>query len=546
MVDAGIGRLLVASLHQGIADMAPARLPFYENWLTPPGLRDGKFGLAALHAVLSFLRLEGQNQYEQIMARAGEYTADWGYAELSSFERNAVRRLPPALRARVALYLIRRLVKSTFRGSRASTRLRKGSGTVQIRGSIFCEVRATADWHMCVFYAAAMEAVSPALRSGCGGERQSMPGIRRQWMHHDRHDSRSAGRSRGRRGCVTRLAALCAACAVLITATAAAAESSEQTAAPETLVMPFDNPGNTLTLQWLGEGSAALLSEFLERYGGLAVPREERLAAFDRLQLPPAAALSHATMIKVGQIVGATEVVIGTYHLVGEELTVKARVIRLDTWHLAPEVVERGALTDVFRVYDAIARQLRGAKAAAPAPAAGTLLTSLNAFEWYVKGMVVEPAAAQRSYLEQAAKAAPSDDRVKLALWRVHTEAGDHQSALGVAASVAPSSLLSSSARYLMARSQIELRRYDEAFKTLEALHRETRLAEVAECARGRAAATRWNAADRTRGVLLQPGDADRPGRRRLLLQSGLRLLARQGPAGRRLLAARSGPARSG
>jgi tetratricopeptide (TPR) repeat protein len=279
---------------------------------------------------------------------------------------------------------------------------------------------------------------------------------------------------------VTRLAALCAACAVLFTATAAAAESTAQTAAPETLVMPFGNPGNTLTLQWLGEGSAELLSEFLERYGGLAVPREERLAAFDRLQLPPAAALSHATMIKVGQIVGATEVVIGTYQLVGEELTVKARVIRLDTWHLAPEVVERGALTDLFRVYDAIARQLRGAKAPAPAPAAGTLLTSLNGFEWYVKGMVAESAAAQRSYLEQAAKAAPADDRVKLALWRVHTEASDHQSALAVAATVAPSSLLSSSARYLMARSQIDLRRYDEAFKTLEALHRETRLAEVA------------------------------------------------------------------
>jgi hypothetical protein len=157
MVDAGIGRLLVASLHQGIADIAPARLPFYENWLTPPGLRDGKFGLAALHAVLSFLRLEGQHQYEQIMTCAGEYTADWGFAELSSLERHGVRRLPPALRARVALYLCRRLVKDTFRGSRARTRLRRGSGTVQIRGSIFCDVRATTDWNMCVFYSAAVE-----------------------------------------------------------------------------------------------------------------------------------------------------------------------------------------------------------------------------------------------------------------------------------------------------------------------------------------------------------------------------------------------------
>lgn len=156
MVDAGIGRLLVASLHQGIADVAPARLPFYESWLTPPGLRDGKFGLAPLHAVLSFLRLEGQGRYEQIMTRAGDYTADWGYSELSAVERGAVRRLPPGLRGRLALYLSRRLVKDTFRGSRASTRLRKGTGTMQIRASIFCEVRATTEWHMCVFYAAAV------------------------------------------------------------------------------------------------------------------------------------------------------------------------------------------------------------------------------------------------------------------------------------------------------------------------------------------------------------------------------------------------------
>jgi hypothetical protein len=157
MVDAGIGRLLVASLHQGIADVAPARLAFYENWLTPPGLREGKFGLAPLHAVLSFLRLEGQATYEQVMSRAGRYSADWGYAELSSVRRAVVRSLPMALRARAALYLSRRLVTATFKGSRASTRLRKGTGTIDIRASIFCDVRETAGWPMCVFYSAAVE-----------------------------------------------------------------------------------------------------------------------------------------------------------------------------------------------------------------------------------------------------------------------------------------------------------------------------------------------------------------------------------------------------
>ena len=243
--------------------------------------------------------------------------------------------------------------------------------------------------------------------------------------------------------------------------------------------MPFDNPGGEPTLQWLAEGSAELLAQHLERYGGLAVPREERLAAFDRLQLPPAAALSHATVIKVGQIVGATDVVIGTYRLAGDELTVSARVIRLDAWHLAPEVVERGTLGDAFRIYEAVARQLRGATTPAPAPAAQTLLTSLNAFELYIKGLIAEAPAMQRSYLEQASKAAPADERVRLALWRVHTEAGDHRLAQSVAAGISPASPLARSARYLVARSLIELRRYDEAFATLDALQAETPLAEV-------------------------------------------------------------------
>ena len=46
MVDAGIGRLLISSLHQGITDISPNRLEFYEEWLSPTGMRDGRIGLA--------------------------------------------------------------------------------------------------------------------------------------------------------------------------------------------------------------------------------------------------------------------------------------------------------------------------------------------------------------------------------------------------------------------------------------------------------------------------------------------------------------------
>src|SRR5215213_757551 len=113
MIEAGIGRLLVASLHQAIADLLPTRLEFYEAWLNSTGLRDGRIGLAPLAAVLSFLRQEGE-PYQLIVGRAGEYTADWWVAERAPFERKVIRALPPVLRQRLVMRLSRKMVRQTY------------------------------------------------------------------------------------------------------------------------------------------------------------------------------------------------------------------------------------------------------------------------------------------------------------------------------------------------------------------------------------------------------------------------------------------------
>ena len=155
MNDAGIGRLLVASLHQGIADLLPTRLEFYEGWLNPSGLREGRIGLAPLAAVLSFLRQEGE-AYQLVAARAGEYAAEWMFAELPSFERRLVIGMPDAIRLRLVTRLARRLVRQTYGGSRAVVKWRKGRGSVDLRGSIFCEVRDSVEEPLCEFYAAAI------------------------------------------------------------------------------------------------------------------------------------------------------------------------------------------------------------------------------------------------------------------------------------------------------------------------------------------------------------------------------------------------------
>jgi hypothetical protein len=154
MTEAGIGRLLVASLHQGIADLLPTRLEFYESWLNPAGLRNGRIGLAPLAAVLSFLRQEGE-PYHLVAGRAGEYTAEWTVADLPAIRRALVRAAPDGIRPWLAMRVLRRMIRGCYGGSRVTVRWRRGRGEVDIRGSIFCEVREPVPAPLCEFYAAA-------------------------------------------------------------------------------------------------------------------------------------------------------------------------------------------------------------------------------------------------------------------------------------------------------------------------------------------------------------------------------------------------------
>jgi hypothetical protein len=155
MSEPRIGRVLVASLHQAIADMLPTRLEFYENWINITGLREGTIGLAPLSAVLSFLRTEGA-AYTSITTRAGEYAGDWTVNTLTPLERRIIRGLPASLRARAALRVSRMLVRSTYPGSRAIVRLKGTTASIDLRGSLFCEVRETSILPLCGFYAAAI------------------------------------------------------------------------------------------------------------------------------------------------------------------------------------------------------------------------------------------------------------------------------------------------------------------------------------------------------------------------------------------------------
>ena len=129
MTEGGVGQDR-ASLHQAIADVLPARLEFYEAWLNPVGLREGRIGLAPLAAVLSFLRQEG-DAYRWVTERAGEYAAEWTVADLAHHS-SVIRHAPMRLRARLVMRVARAMIRRTYRGSSGIVRWRKARGAVDI------------------------------------------------------------------------------------------------------------------------------------------------------------------------------------------------------------------------------------------------------------------------------------------------------------------------------------------------------------------------------------------------------------------------------
>ena len=233
------------------------------------------------------------------------------------------------------------------------------------------------------------------------------------------------------------------------------------------LVIPFENVRHELRLHWLSEAAAVLLADELNARGLGAIAREDRVRAFEQLHLPLGASLSHATVIKVGHLVGATEVIVGTFALDGDNLKVDAHSIRIDVGRLQPDVSERAPLRDLFAIFGRLAGRLALDSAGNDRPALAH--PPLNAFENYIKGLVAESPAAQAAFLETAIKMSGGYDRAELALWDVRRGVEDHQSALAAARAVPASSPLSRRAQFLAGVSLLELKRYDEAFAAFKA-----------------------------------------------------------------------------
>ena len=243
------------------------------------------------------------------------------------------------------------------------------------------------------------------------------------------------------------------------------------------LVMPFETVTRDPKIFWLGEGAAVRLTDDLLSLGADAITREERQRAFEQLQVPPAATLTDATVIRIGQLVGASQIVVGTLQWNGETLSVRARAIALEAGRVETTVAEQGPLPEFFATVDRVARQLAPADAQR-ADASGTE-PSLPVFENYIKGLLAETPDTAISFLQAALKLQPTFDRARLALWVVYDDEGEDELALETVEHVVAESPDGRRAKFLTGLSQLYLRRFELAYATFKALADDRRTPSV-------------------------------------------------------------------
>ncbi|MBI2955776.1 MAG: tetratricopeptide repeat protein [Acidobacteria bacterium] len=205
-------------------------------------------------------------------------------------------------------------------------------------------------------------------------------------------------------------------------------------AAESFLVVPFENLSGGADLDWVGESFAEALAANLSGPGVTVFTREERLAALEKLGLPPVGPLTRASLLRLGQELEADRVVIGRFEIEGGHLRAEARWLAVAALSLSRPVEQSGSLDQLLEVQAWLTwRLLRQLDSTFPWSFQDYRQRlprlSVSAFENYVRGLLAMQREQQLRYFLQAAHLEPSYTLPAFHLAQLYFEDHDYAAA---------------------------------------------------------------------------------------------------------------------
>jgi len=177
------------------------------------------------------------------------------------------------------------------------------------------------------------------------------------------------------------------------------------------VVLPFSNESQTQQIYWLGEGFAESLSEEMFLKDAYIIQRPDRKAAYDSLRLPYVGHISRATMLKIGEKIGANYIVFGSYTLHENNLSVKVQVIQAASSRLSKTIEAAAPLDNLYDVQVTIKEGLKSyfisEKLVPVVTQSVQSPVPLHAYELYIKGLLESSDQEKVALLYRAIEAHP-------------------------------------------------------------------------------------------------------------------------------------------
>jgi tetratricopeptide (TPR) repeat protein len=193
---------------------------------------------------------------------------------------------------------------------------------------------------------------------------------------------------------IIRITALAIGLACVTLAVGVCATDKAETSQPATVaVLQFKNLCRDTTLDWLGFGFAESLCTKLANAEGIQVVERTRLAdAMKELKLQDTAIVDPKTAGKLGKVVGARYVIIGSFQKVGSAFKADARKVEAETSIASNGVEATGTYEKVFDIQSDLALKLMesfGKKVSAEVKqeVAKPETKSITAYEFNAKGL---------------------------------------------------------------------------------------------------------------------------------------------------------------
>jgi len=161
---------------------------------------------------------------------------------------------------------------------------------------------------------------------------------------------------------------------------------------PETLaILPFEN--NSVTdperFEPLSKGLAAMLTTDLNKNGSALklIERNKIQALLKEIALSQAGSVDNATAVRVGKILGAQAIAFGSFMVLGSDVRIDVRIIKVETSELIVSESIMGTSDGFMELESRLAEKIAGSLRVALAPKQPTAESSIEAALYFSQGL---------------------------------------------------------------------------------------------------------------------------------------------------------------